>query len=153
VSAIFAKLNLKDQRQILVVQSPDSFAGDLAALKGVEVVRDLRKAQEVTFSLAFVMTQAQVDALAPAIARKAQGDALLWFAYPKGSSKKYRSQINRDNGWDVLGREGFEPVRMVAIDEDWSAVRFRRKSYIKVMTRPKSYQLAARAKKRGNKTR
>ena len=153
MSAIFAKLNLKDQRQILVVQSPDSFAGDLAALKGVEVVRDLRKAQEVTFSLAFVMTQAQVDALAPAIARKAQGDALLWFAYPKGSSKKYRSQINRDNGWDVLGREGFEPVRMVAIDEDWSAVRFRRKSYIKVMTRPKSYQLAARAKKRGNKTR
>jgi len=103
----------------------------------------------VSFSLTFLMTQAEVDSLAPAIARKAQGDALLWFAYPKGSSKKYRSQIDRDHGWDVLGREGFEPVRMVAIDEDWSAVRFRRKSFIKVMTRSKSYQLTARARKRG----
>ena len=72
---------------------------------------------------------------------------------PKGSSKKYRSQIDRDHGWDVLGSEGFEPVRMVAIDEDWSALRFRRKSFIKVMIRPKSSQLTARAKKRGTRTR
>jgi hypothetical protein len=153
MSATFAKLNLKDRKQILVLQSPESFAGELASLQGVEIVRDLRKAQEVSFSLAFVMTQAEVDTLAPAIARKAQGDALLWFAYPKGSSKKYRSQIDRDHGWDVLGSEGFEPVRMVAIDEDWSALRFRRKSFIKVMIRPKSYQLTARAKKRGTRTR
>jgi hypothetical protein len=153
MSATFAKLNLKDRKQILVLQSPESFAGELASLQGVEIVRDLRKAQEVSFSLAFVMTQAEVDTLAPAIARKAQGDALLWFAYPKGSSKKYRSQIDRDHGWDVLGSEGFEPVRMVAIDEDWSALRFRRKSFIKVMIRPKSSQLTARAKKRGTRTR
>src|SRR5215475_14145666 len=111
MSPLFAKLNLKDQKQILVLQSPESFAGELAGLKGVEIIRDLRKVPEVTFSLAFVMTQAEVDMLAAAIARKAQGDALLWFAYPKGSSKKYRSQIDRDHGWDVLGREGFEPVR------------------------------------------
>jgi hypothetical protein len=148
MAATFAKLNLKDQKQILVLQSPESFAGELAALKGVEIIRDLRKLQEVTFSLAFVTTQAEVDALATAIARKAQADALLWFAYPKGSSKKYQSQINRDNGWNVLGGEGFEPVRMVAIDEDWSAVRFRRKTFIKVMTRPKSSQLTQRAKPR-----
>jgi hypothetical protein len=153
MSATFAKLNLKDRKQILVLQSPESFAGELPSLQGVEIVRDLRKAQEVSFSLAFVMTQAEVDTLAPAIARKAQGDALLWFAYPKGSSKKYRSQIDRDHGWDVLGSEGFEPVRMVAIDEDWSALRFRRKSFIKVMIRPKSSQLTARAKKRGTRTR
>ena len=54
----------------------------------------------------------------------------MWFAYPKGSSKKYKSQINRDSGWEVFGREGFEPVRMVAIDEDWSAVRFRRLQFV-----------------------
>src|SRR6516225_4575497 len=115
MSATFAKLNLKDQRQILVLQSPQSFEGELTALRGVEIVRDVRQAREIVFSLAFVMTQAEVDALAPAIARRSQGDAILWFAYPKGSSKRYRSQINRDNGWSVLGSEGFEPVRMVAI--------------------------------------
>jgi hypothetical protein len=62
------------------------------------------------FSLAFVTTQEQVNALAPAIARKAGGDAIVWFAYPKGTSKKYKSHIDRDSGWNVPGNEGFEPV-------------------------------------------
>lgn len=141
---VFAKLNLKDHKQILVLGSPSSFEGELTALKGVEIIRDLKKAKEVTFSLAFVTTQEQVDALAPAIARKAEGDAIVWFAYPKGTSKKYKSQINRDNGWNLLGREGFEPVRMVAIDEDWSALRFRRAKFIKSMTRAKEHRLTER---------
>ena len=115
----------------MVLDSPGSFESELAALKGVEIIRDLKKAKEVTFALAFVTTQEQINALAPAIARKAGGDAIVWFAYPKGTSKKYKSQIDRDNGWNMLGHEGFEPVRMVAIDEDWSAKRFRRAGFIK----------------------
>jgi len=71
---------------------------------------------------------------------------VVWFAYPKGSSKKYTSQINRDNGWAVLGKAGFEPVRMVAIDEDWSAVRFRRVEFIKTMTRPAEARLTQKKK-------
>lgn len=94
---VFAKLNLKDHKQIVVLDSPDSFEGELAALKGVEIIRDLKKAKEVTFSLAFVTTQEQIDALAPTIAQNAGGDAIVWFAYPKGTSKKYKSQIGRDN--------------------------------------------------------
>lgn len=144
---VFAKLNLKDQNQIVILEAPQSFEPELAVLKGVEIVRDLKKAKSVAFSLAFVTTQDRVDALAPAIAKKAEGDAVIWFAYPKGSSKKYKSQIDRDHGWNVLGKEGFEPVRMVAIDEDWSAVRFRRASFIKNMTRGKEHRLTERAKK------
>jgi len=144
---VFAKLNLKDQKQIVILDPPQSFEAELAALKGLEIVRDLKKAKAVSFSLAFVMTQDRVDSLAPAIARKAEGDAVVWFAYPKGSSKKYKSQIDRDHGWNVLGREGFEPVRMVAIDEDWSAIRFRRAAFIKNMTRGKEHRLIERAKK------
>ena len=103
----------------------------------------------LTFSLAFVTTQEQVDTLAPAIARKVESDAVVWFAYPKGTSKKYKSQINRDSGWKVMGQEEFEPVRMVAIDEDWSAIRFRRAAFIKKMTRAKEHRLSEGAKARG----
>jgi hypothetical protein len=137
MATVFAKLNLKDHKQIVVLDSPSSFESELAALEGVEVIRDLKKAKQVTFSLAFVTTPEQVDALAPKLALKAEGDAIVWFAYPKGTSKRYKSQIGRDNGWNVLGHEGFEPVRMVAIDEDWSAKRFRRAGFIKNMTRPR----------------
>jgi hypothetical protein len=152
MSTVFAKLNLKDHKQIVVLGSPGSFESELAALQGVEILRDLKKAKEVTFSLAFVTTQEQVNALAPAIARKAPGDAIVWFAYPKGTSRKYKSQIARDHGWTALGHEGFEPVRMVAIDEDWSAKRFRRAAFIKNMTRAKKYRLTERAKSRPDKT-
>ena len=40
-----------------------------------------------------------------------------------------------------MGKAGFEPVRMVAIDEDWSAVRFRRVEFIKTMNRPEDVRL------------
>jgi hypothetical protein len=138
--ATFAKLNLKDQAEIVVLNAPASFEPELKSLKGVTVRRDA-KGGDIDFSLAFVMTQKDVDSIGPQVAKKAKGDAIVWFAYPKGSSKKYKSQINRDNGWAVMGDAGFEPVRMVAIDEDWSAVRFRRVEFIKTMNRPEDVRL------------
>jgi hypothetical protein len=153
MATVFAKLNLKDHEQVVVLDSPSSFERELNALKGVEVIRDLEKAKQVTFALAFVTTPEQVDALAPAIARKAEGDAIVWFAYPKGTSKRYKSQIDRDHGWNMLGREGFEPVRMVAIDEVWSAKRFRRARFIKTMTRAREHRLTERGTKRRTKAR
>jgi hypothetical protein len=141
----FAKLNLKDQAEIVVLNAPASFEPELKSLKGVTVRRDA-KGGDIDFSLAFVTTQKEVDTLGPQVAKKAKGDAVVWFAYPKGSSKKYTSQINRDNGWAVMGKAGFEPVRMVAIDEDWSAVRFRRVEFIKTMNRPDEVRLTKKKK-------
>ena len=46
-----------------------------------------------------------------------------------------RCEFDRDSGWEVLGQAGFEPVRMIAIDADWSALRFRRVEYILSLTR------------------
>ena len=145
--ATFAKLNLKDEAEIVVLNAPASFEPELRSLKGVTVRRDA-KGGDIGFSLAFVMTQKEVDTLGPQVAKKAKGDAIVWFAYPKGSSKKYKSQINRDNGWAVMGTAGFEPVRMVAIDEDWSAVRFRRAEFIKTLTRGKEHRMSAEGKAR-----
>ena len=80
--------------------------------------------------------------------QKARGDAVLWFAYPKGSSKKYKCEFNRDTGWHVLGAAGFEPVRQVAIDQDWSALRFRRAGFIKDMKRRSCMALSDEGKSR-----
>jgi hypothetical protein len=139
----FEKLNLKEQTQILVLNAPESFEPELKTLRGVTVQRDLNSASQIDFSLAFVTKQKEVDTLGKTIAKKVEGDAVVWFAYPKGSSKRYKSEINRDSGWRVLGEAGFEPVRMVAIDEDWSAVRFRRVEFIKTLTRGKEHRMSA----------
>jgi hypothetical protein len=144
----FEKLNLKEQKHILVLNAPESFEPDLKTLRGVTVQRDLKNIDKIEFSLAFITKQKEVDTLGKAIAKKVEADAVIWFAYPKGSSKKYKSEINRDSGWKVLGEAGFEPVRMVAIDEDWSAVRFRRVEFIKTLTRGKEHRMSAGGKAR-----
>lgn len=128
---IFEKLNLKDQKEILVLNAPASFEPELASLVGVKVCRDLAQVNKVTFALVFAARKLEVDSLSLELVNKAAGDAILWFAYPKGTSKKYRCDFNRDNGWEVMNQSGYDPVRMVAIDEDWSALRFRKKEHIK----------------------
>ena len=128
---IFGKLNLKSQPEILVVNAPLSFEPELAQLQGVTVVRDVKKAKAVHFALVFATKQTEVDTLSKALAGKADGDAILWFAYPKGTSKKYTCEFNRDSGWNTIRRLGFDSVRQVAIDDDWSALRFRRVEHIK----------------------
>jgi hypothetical protein len=153
MSKTFDKLNLKTQRQILVLNAPASFEPELATLDGVKIQRKLQDLEEIEFSLAFVTKQSEVDTLGKAIGKKAKGDAVVWFAYPKGSSKKYKSEINRDSGWKVLGDAGFEPVRMVAIDEDFSAVRFRRAEHIKTLTRDKAHIMSKQGKARAAQTR
>ena len=133
--SVFDKLNLRAQREIVVIDAPRSFEPQLAALDGVAVVRHVAKVRAVHFALAFATRQADLDKAAKALCAKADGDALLWFAYPKKSSKVYRCEFDRDSGWEVLGQAGFEPVRMIAIDADWSALRFRRVEYILSLTR------------------
>jgi hypothetical protein len=127
---VFDKLNLKNLRKILVLNAPESFEPELAALHGVGISRSLRGLAKIEFSLAFVREQKEVDKLAASIVKIAEGDPILWFAYPKGTSKNFKSDINRDNGWQALEQAGFETVRLVAIDADWSALRFRRRNFI-----------------------
>jgi hypothetical protein len=130
VASVFDKLNLKSQREILVLAAPPSFEPALQTLSTVSILRDARKAKSIEFAIAFVTRRAEVDAALKLIAPKAEGDVVLWFAYPKGTSKRHASEINRDTGWESLQSAGFETVRLVAIDEDWSALRFRRTAYV-----------------------
>ena len=117
-------------------------------LQTVTELRTLPPGTRVRFAIAFVITQKELDEASEALAASAEGDAILWFAYPKKSSKKYRCEFNRDSGWNVLGKAGFEGVRMVAIDDDWSALRFRRVEFVKSLTRRESFALSEGGKKR-----
>ncbi|TAE26028.1 MAG: hypothetical protein EAZ91_18465 [Cytophagales bacterium] len=68
--------------------------------------------------------------------------------YPKQSSKKYRCEFNRDTGWASVGAAGFEPVRQVAINDDWSALRFRRAAYLKKITRNPEGMISSEGRRR-----
>ena len=90
------------------------------------------------FALGFVSKQAHLDSLSAMLAAKTVDDALVWFAYPKGTSKRCRCEFNRDTGWNVLYTAGFRKAPLVAIDADWSALRFGRSRHGKRSTRSAS---------------
>jgi hypothetical protein len=127
---LFKKLNLGDHDPIVVFNAPESFERELKKLD-VAVLRDPKKPSAVTFALAFAVTQKELDKFSTILAKASQGDAVLWFAYPKGASKRYTCEFNRDTGWQVIRDAGFDSVRAVAIDDDWSALRFRRVGFVK----------------------
>jgi hypothetical protein len=152
---LFAKLNLKDQRQLIVLDAPSSFETELTALQQADpdlnVHRRVPAAGPVAFALAFATTQKAVDKATAALSARAIDDVILWMVYPKGTSKRYTCDFNRDTGWAALGEAGFEPVRMVAIDEDWSALRFRRSKHVKNFTRSADMAISAAGKARAKK--
>lgn len=136
MNAIFKKLNYKDQKQLFILNAPKSFEKEMNEMKRVSAIKSsIGSPKEIEFFLAFVTKQKEVDDLTKMVASAMKDDGLLWFAYPKGTSKKYMCEFNRDTGWNELGKHGFEGVRMVAIDLDWSALRFRKAENIKSMTR------------------
>ena len=131
MATVFEKLNWKDQQEIVVLNAPESFQPELARLPVITLHTHLASVNETGFLLAFVTRKSEVDALAAQIGKRAKGDAIVWFAYPKGTSKKLKCDFNRDTGWDALTAIGFETVRAVAIDEDWTGLRFRRSEFVK----------------------
>ena len=143
-------MNFKDHKQVVLLNLPDDL-GDLAAEFALfaQVHKGFETVEKPDFAIVFATKQEQVDAAADLVAQNTEGDAAVWFAYPKGTSKRYKCGFNRDNGWKKLGELGFEPVRMVAIDDDWSALRFRRVGFIKTMTR--SFAMTEEGKARINR--
>ncbi|HEX7069216.1 MAG TPA: hypothetical protein VF190_00350 [Rhodothermales bacterium] len=148
MTPLFKKLNLKDHQEILVLSAPDSMDPEVEALEGVKVHRSASRLKQVDFGIAFVTNDASLRKAVEAMLPKAEGDAVIWFAYPKKTSKKYKSDIDRDHGWEPVGEAGFEPVRQVAIDDDWSALRFRRTSYIKTLKRNEAMRLSPEGRAR-----
>ena len=147
MNPIFKKLNFKDQSQLHIINAPASFKKDMDEMAFLtEVKTSLAGTKKIQFFLAFVTKQNEVDDLTSKVTPLVEGDGLVWFVYPKGSSKKYKCEFNRDNGWAMLGKQGYEPVRLVAIDEDWSALRFRKAENIKVMKR--SFAMSDAGKKK-----
>jgi hypothetical protein len=148
MTPLFTKLNLGAQSVIHVLNAPASFEPALAALSGVAVRRSA--SGRVVYAIAFVVTQAELKSASAKLAEACDGDAVLWMAYPKRTSKKYQCEFNRDSGWTTLGGAGFEPVRIVAIDEDWSALRFRRAQYIKSMVRKSTGAISAAGRRKAS---
>ncbi|HTP59944.1 MAG TPA: hypothetical protein VMM82_13565, partial [Spirochaetia bacterium] len=121
-------LNYKSQTPILVSNAPDSFGAELGAMEEAEIHSKPKKGMTYGFALAFAVMKADLVKAANDMKPFTGDETVLWFAYPKQTSKAFRSDLNRDLCAAALAPLGLQPVRQIAIDEDWSALRYTRTS-------------------------
>lgn len=147
MSELFKKLRLTTQKELLILNPPDDFKKETESLSASEITIDfVKKSEKYHFIMLFVLSLNEVSGSAEEISGSIGEDGILWICYPKKSSKKYKTELSRDNVLQPFGEFGFEGVTQVSIDEDWSALRIRQADKIKTMTR--SWALSEKGKER-----
>jgi hypothetical protein len=112
------KLQLKAGQDVALIGVPEGV--DLELPAGTSAVDDAGAADAV---VGFLTTVGELAGAGQPVLDAARRDALAWLAYPKGG--QLGTDLNRDVLRERLEAEGVQPVRQVAIDEIWSALRLR----------------------------
>ena len=86
-----------------------------------EGVRTVERPGEATTALVFANDATSARDVVTAHRDQLARPATFWVAYPKAN----RTDINRDSLWPILAEFGMRPVGQVALDDVWSAMRFR----------------------------
>ena len=84
-------------------------------------VRPVAGLEDAAAALVFAENAASLTGVLSEVGSALTGPNLLWVAYPKGN----RADINRDSLWPLLQPYGLRPIGQVAVDDVWSALRFR----------------------------
>ncbi len=123
MNPVLKKMLYKGQSSCLVLKAPPEF---LQVMNGFEAPVDTAPNGKYVWALAFVRSLKEAEEIAKAVPSFLQDNGIFWLAYPKSTSKKYKADINRDKGNDLMASYRLVGVFMVAIDDDWSAIRFKR---------------------------
>ncbi|MBS1752456.1 MAG: YdeI/OmpD-associated family protein [Ferruginibacter sp.] len=123
--SLLEKLQLKDEKNLLIQGLPSSIEKQFIKLNFSKGVTPLLKKRKIDFALVFAVNQKQLSAILKEVIPALQEDAKFWIAYPKLTSK-ISSDLSRDKNWDIVSDYGYETVRMIALDNVWSAGRFKK---------------------------
>jgi aryl carrier-like protein len=123
--SLLEKLQLQDERNLLIQGLPSSIEKQFIKLTFSKNVTPLLKSRKIDFALVFAVSQRQLVDILKDVIPALQTDATFWIAYPKLTSK-IASDLSRDKNWDFVSDYGFDPVRMIVLDSVWSAARFQK---------------------------
>jgi aryl carrier-like protein len=122
---LLEKLQLQDEKNLLIQGLPSSIEKQFVKLTFSKNVTPLLRTRKIDFALVFAVSQRQLVDILKDVIPALQDDAKFWIAYPKLTSK-ISSDLCRDKNWDFVSDYGFEAVRMIALDNVWSAGRFKK---------------------------
>lgn len=122
---IVDKLNLKNEKNILIQGLPSSIEKQFAKLSFAKNLTPLLKSRKIDFALIFTVSETQMNGILADILPALKADSQLWVAHPKPTSK-ISTDLNRESSWTKLGDSGFETTELVSLDHVWQAFNFRK---------------------------
>ena len=123
--SLLEKLQLKDEKNLLIQGLPSTVEKQFVKLSFSKNVTPLLKSRKIDFALVFAISHKQLEDILRDVVPALHPEAKLWIAYPKVSSKIV-SDLSRDCNWSCITRHGLEGVRMIALDNIWTAMRFKK---------------------------
>ncbi|HXL55257.1 MAG TPA: hypothetical protein VN958_03305 [Chitinophagaceae bacterium] len=122
---LFEKLQLKDEKNILVQGLPSTIEKQFTKVSFAKNVTPLLKLRKIDFALIFALNQNQLNCILTEVLPALQLNAKLWIAFPKLTSKIV-SDLNRHCTWNFLRMNGYESEEQVILDYVWNALQFKR---------------------------
>ena len=120
---MFEKLQLEDEKNLLIQGLPSTIEKQFSKLSFSKNVTQLLKIRKVDFALVFALNSKQLQKIFAELCPALHEETKLWIAFPKQASKIV-SDLNRNGSWDFLIEKGYETGEKVVLDYVWSAQRF-----------------------------
>jgi hypothetical protein len=121
--SLLEKLQLKDEKSLLIQGLPSSIEKQFAKLTFSKNVTPWLKNKKIDFALVFAVNECQLSGIISEVLPALHPKGKLWVAIPKASSK-IATTLNRDCSWACLTHSGFEEVNQVPLDHVWTALHF-----------------------------
>jgi len=121
-----AKIGIKPGHTLFLDGAPDGL--DLGDLAGVHVVRRLPGRTDVT--LTFHTTLASLERRLPVVFERTETAGMVWVCWPKRAAQKalgLASDLDENKVRDLGLELGFVDVKVAAVDETWSGLKFARR--------------------------
>lgn len=117
------KLGLNPGMRALIIAPPSGYLKLLGPLsEGFKV--SSKTGSAYPFVQVFATGFSDISQFAKKLSKYAAPNALVWISYPKQSSN-LKGALSRDVIREAMNGAGWRAVSIVAIDETWSALRFR----------------------------
>ena len=131
-SSTAKKLRLAAGQKVAIVNAPEGYIAQLGP-GPADIGTQLSPAAVYDVVQLFVNTAGELRREGPAAIRAVKPGGLLWITYPKGGATRGVTDLPPTPWWmkrDVLGEitsvSGYKPVAFIAIDDSYTALRFKR---------------------------
>lgn len=117
------KLQLKDEKNLLIQGLPSSIEKQFTKLSFAKNVTPLLKARKIDFALIFALNAKQLNGILTDVIPALRPQGKLWIAFPKKGSKIV-TDLDKKSSWEQLAKSEFKTVNNVTLDHVWNATRY-----------------------------